>query len=84
MKKDSLTVPTGETMGRGSSTDNDLKLRRRVAAKFADGDIKGAVRLVASPDSVTPHNDTTLHQLQCRHPSAQDNLVLPVAPVTTL
>ena len=80
METDSLPVPTGETMERDSSTDSDLKMRRGIVAKFADGNIKGAVRLLASPDSVVPHNDTTLHQSRCKAPSAPENLALPAAP----
>ena len=56
-----------------------VKLRRGVAAKFADGDIKGAMRLLASPDSVEPHNDITIHQVLYKYPTAPEKLTLPAA-----
>ena len=36
-------------MGRDSITDSNIKLRSEVTVKFADGDIKEATRVFASP-----------------------------------
>lgn len=58
----------------------DDQLRRRVAGKFADGDISGAVRELASDGGLAPYNDSTLEALRGKHPSAPENLSLPEPP----
>lgn len=58
----------------------DDKLRRRVAAKFAEGDVSGAVRELASADGLAPQNGDTLDALKAKHPSAPENLCLPDPP----
>lgn len=80
MEADCLSIPPGTSMGGGSGSDDDLKLRRSVSAKFADGDIRGAVKLLASSDGVAPRDDTTLNLLQRKHPCAPDDLSLPAPP----
>ena len=52
----------------GSSANLDLD--KLVASKLDDGDIKGAVRLAASDDSLAPHDAATLSQLSEKHPKA--------------
>ena len=48
-----------------------------VSARFAEGDIKGAVRLLASFERVAPQNDATLEALRQKHPPSPDDLDLP-------
>jgi hypothetical protein len=45
-----------------------------------EGDFRGAVRVVASENSVAPMDDRTLHLLQQRHPSAYPNSSIPSTP----
>jgi len=57
MSDDSLHVPEGSVLVREQS--KDARLGRSVAGKVADGDIRGAVRLLASTEDVAPQNATT-------------------------
>ena len=41
-----------------------------VAAKFAEGDVSGAVRELASTEGLTPQDGDTLRALKEKHPSA--------------
>ena len=45
--------------------------------KFQDGDISGAVRLLASEDTIAPANEETLAALKLKHPSPPLDLVFP-------
>ena len=58
----------------------DEQLRRRVAGKFADGDVSGAVRELASDGGLAPFNETTLEALRSKHPPAPEDLSLPEPP----
>ena len=55
----------------------DETLKRRVAAKFAEGDVSGAVRELASAEGLAPQDADTLRALKEKHPSAPENLSLP-------
>ena len=55
-------------------------LRRRVAAKFADGDVRGAVRALASEDTIADFDETTARALREKHPSSPADLQLPAHP----
>ena len=54
----------------------DETLKRRVAAKFAEGDVSGAVRELASAEGLPPQDGDTLRALKEKHPSAPENLSL--------
>lgn len=55
-------------------------LRRRVAAKFAEGDVSGAVREMASAEGLAPLNEDTVEALRAKHPPASGDLNLPDPP----
>ena len=55
-------------------------LRRRVNGKISDGDIRGAVRELASDESVAPMNDDTIRVLRSKHPPKPPDLQLPEPP----
>ena len=78
MDEDSLIAPVGGAQTK--ELTNEVRLGKSVASKFADGDIKGAVRLLASSDDVAPQNGQTLGLLQQKHPSAPVDLSLPEPP----
>ena len=59
-----------QAVGGGSSSDERLK--RRVAAKFAEGDVSGAVRELSGSDGLAPRNEATLRVLQSKHPRGQE------------
>ncbi|XP_021959247.1 uncharacterized protein LOC110855135 [Folsomia candida] len=42
---------------------------KKVEAKLADGDIRGAIRLACSDDTIAPSDDETLAALLTKHPS---------------
>ena len=68
------------TMRRNGARGGDETLKRRVAAKFAEGDVSGAVRELASAEGLAPQDGDTLRELKEKHPSAQENLSLPDPP----
>ena len=58
----------------------DETLKRRVAAKFAEGDVSGAIRELASAEGLAPQDGDTLRALKEKHPSVPENLSLPDPP----
>ena len=58
----------------------DDTLKRRVAAKFAEGDVSGVVRKLASAEGLAPQDGDTLRALKEKHPSSPENLSLPDPP----
>ena len=58
----------------------DRSLRRRVAGKFADNDVRGAVRLLASTEGFAGRGDDVVDALREKHPSSPDDLNLPAPP----
>jgi len=74
----SIVAPTFNR--RNAEVDTNAQLRKRVAAKFADSDIRGAVRELASSDGLAPHNEATLEALKAKHPSSPVDLSLPAPP----
>ena len=49
-------------------------IAKRASAKLEEGDVKGAIRILASNDSLAPANATTLDSLRALHPPAPANL----------
>ena len=78
-----------EPIGRSDSVqrdgqDEDRKLRRRVAAKFAEGNVAGAVREISSLESIAPNCRETLELLKRKHPPAPADRHLPDPPDASL
>ena len=59
-----------------SEAAND-KLRKLVASKIADGDIKAAVRAVAGSDGLAAGTDGVIEALRSKHPTVPADLNLP-------
>ena len=57
-----------------------MKLKRCVDAKFAEGDVKGAIQLLSSKSRVAEPNADSLHVMLKKHPTAPDDLDLPAPP----
>ena len=55
----------------------DETLKRRVAAKFAEVNVSGAVWELASADGLAHQDGDTLRALKEKHPSTLENLSLP-------
>lgn len=55
-------------------------LSRRVECKIAEGDVKGAVRILSSTDTLAVQNETTFAELQCKHPSPTREMTFPNPP----
>jgi hypothetical protein len=51
-----------------------------VSSKLEDGDIRGAIRLAASNDTVAPFDDVTAEALRLKHPSRAVSDSLPPSP----
>ena len=58
---------------------SDEKLRRRVDAKFSEGDVSGAVRELSGSDGLAPRKEETLRVLQSKHPRGS-NVSVSLAP----
>ena len=54
----------------------DETLKRRVSAKFAEGDVSGTVRELASAEGQAPQDKDKLRALKEKHTLAQENLSL--------
>ena len=80
MEAESLVAPKRNKHRGGSAPGSDQRLKRGVSAKFSDGDIKGAIRLLTSTESIAPRNDETLNLLKQKHPSTPEDLTLPAPP----
>ena len=52
-----------------SRQSSDVNLAARVSSKLEDGDIRGAIRLAASDDTLAPFDDVTAEALRFKHPS---------------
>ena len=55
-------------------------LKNRINAKFAENDLRGAIRELSSDDILAPDNSETLNKLRERHPAAPAEVSLPSAP----
>lgn len=62
---------------RPSTNDN---LAARVSSKLEDGDIRGAIRLAASDDTMAPFDDLTAAALRDKHPARAASHVPPPTP----
>ena len=70
-----VTTRSGDGVRGGDET-----MKRRVVAKFTEGDVSGAVRELASAEGLAPQDGDTLTALKEKHPSAPENLSLPDPP----
>ena len=68
------------TLGSESGSDCKVKLGKRVTAKMKEGDIRGAVRLLASDCGVAPADDDILAKLKARNLSSSSEGPLPNPP----
>jgi len=67
----------GNTRKRKPRPDTDLSLAKKIEAKLADGDIRGAIRLASSEDTIASNDHATLLALEQKHPAHPRALVLP-------
>ena len=58
-------------------------LQRRVAAKLSDGDVRGAIRLLASSDEIAEDFTEIVEKLKLKHPPAPTDLNMPPPPDDT-
>jgi len=59
------------------SPDN---MAERVSSKLEEGDIRGAIRLAASEDTMAPYDDVTVAALRTKHPARATSETLPPTP----
>ena len=65
---------------RSSTRPDSEYLKRAVSLKLSDGDVRGAIRLLASNDQIADHSDGVVESLKQKHPPAPPDLELPPAP----
>ena len=64
-----------------SRTSEGEDARAKLAGKkIASGDIKGAIRVLSSNDSILPFDESTLKVLQNKHPSRHPDSIMPDGP----
>ena len=68
---------------RRRSGDQTEALKRRVAGKLVDGDVRGAIRLLSSGDQIADDTEEVIRNLQAKHPPAPADLCLPPEPDDT-
>jgi hypothetical protein len=61
----------------GSKKRTNLSLAKKVEAKVADFDIRGAVKLMSSDDSLASFNEDVAEELKKKHPSPSRELFFP-------
>ena len=84
MERNDLPAPPGPRATRREEASSDLKLRKKVCAKFSDGDIRGAVRLLTSEEEHAPRDDRTVNLFGRKAPPAPNDLRLPLPPDDSL
>ena len=73
-------APTKPTPLVRKQLQSDARLRKSVSDKLSEGDVHGAVRLLASEDSLAPYSSQVLSDLLLKHPSRpSDRRPLPSA-----
>ena len=75
-----LKQPSICKRGQRKKSENNERLQRGVAAKLEDGDVRGAIRLLASKDKIAQNSHDIIESLQHKHPSAPDDLSMPAGP----
>jgi len=58
-----------------------ISISKRVEYKIAEGNVKGAVKLLSSTDTLAPQNIATFQQLQEKHPPPSREIHFPEPPV---
>ena len=62
---------------KSNSNDELQNLAARVSAKIEEGDVRGAVRLAASNDTLAPYDDVTVAALRQLHPPRAESTTQP-------
>ena len=63
----SAAIPRPRHRKEGKSAPGAFQAKK-VEAKLADGDVRGALRLLESEDTIAPYDETTRQQLLVKHP----------------
>lgn len=63
-----------------AARNSDERLQRSVSLKLQDGDVRGAIRLLASDDQLARDSDDVFEALKAKHPPRPEDLDLPPAP----
>ena len=58
-------------------------LARQVSRKIEDGDIRGAIRLASSEDTLADFSDNTFTALQAKHPLPHPDCSIPPVPLVS-
>lgn len=80
VKKNIASLSIDDMIPRIAKPSSAASLAKRIESKISEGDIRGAVKLLASDDSLAPEDELTLKCLQLKHPSPSRSLSLPDEP----
>jgi len=76
-----VSLPLSTTQHKTTKQRRPLdNLAARVSGKLEDGDIRGAIRLAASSDTVAPFDQATADALRVKHPSRSPSVSLQPPP----
>ena len=76
-------APPGKVISRhqaSTSRKSGEKLKHCVSLKLQDGDVRGAIRLLASADQIAQDTVDVTESLKAKHPPTPENLDLPPGP----
>ena len=77
-----VTQSDATTKYKPSRTNDDF-FSSIIRSKIEDGNIRAAVRILCSDDSIAADNPETLQSLRDKHPSNRENLSAPLDPSST-
>ncbi len=84
MQEDLLHRPpnrTSSSSAKGRRPGNPLEsLTHQVSRKIEVGDVKGAIQLASTEDTLTEFSDNIVSALQSKHPSPHPNSSIPPPP----
>ena len=79
-KATSSRVVTPHERRSGSMTARMERLKKTVSLKLTDGDVRGAIRLLSSPNEVARDSLDVTAKLQSKHPPAPASIQMPPSP----
>ena len=60
--------PTTPTLIKKKQPLSDTRLRKTISDKLSEGDVRGALRFLASEETLAPYSPSTLSELRLKHP----------------
>ena len=75
-----IPIPNDKSSDVPRKKTKEDSIGKIVSAKICDGDIRGAIRVASSEESIAPFSPETLDELKAKHPGPSPGSVLPPGP----